>query len=441
MPYVPPRRTTSTATTITVNSSSLAWLPTKGSWGAVSLNTAESIKGDFGPAFPSSRNLGSLFNDFSGAVWNPYIGTYGAMLFHGGGHSGSGPYNGGGNPPYTPMLENSVYMWRADTREWSRLTDPMYPGTVAQFGPYDWGWSVLRTIDDLTEADEPLKTYGELRTNVPASNHSRWLLGILPPTNGGGSAGSLVLPNLSAVHITGAGSSGQMHVLNCATALAAGSANGYTGWSRLGSINSDNRRGWAGCVDTFNGYIYVSNAGFPSTYALNRYNIGAGTWSTTNPTGWSIGSDAALPIVYALTHHIMVLMRTDFTLRVINADATPMTIATATTAGSAPTGGAPGSGSGGGTCWCPDLGSYGAIVHYNYVTHEVKACYAPSNPLGGGMWTWATLSSSNTPVGRGNAEHWYNRFQYAPALKSFFLCSMPNDSYGGIVCFRPSEIP
>lgn len=430
--YVHPRRATSSATTIRV-SGLPSWLPPAGSWGAVSLNTAESVKGDFWPAFPSSRNLGSLFNDFSGAVWNPYIGTYGAMLFHGGGHSATSSYS--------PMLDNAVYMWRADTRQWSRLTDPTYPGTVAPFGPYDWGWSVPRTQDDFTEADEPLKTYGELRTNVPCSNHTRWMLGVLPPANGGGSQGSLVVPNVSAGHITGAGASGQMHLLDCNSALSLGSANGYQAWSRRGSVYSDNRRSWAGCIDTYNGYIYASCAGFPSTYALNRYNIATATWASANPTGWSIADDAAMPIVYALTHHIMVVMRSNFTLRVISADASPMTINTATVTGSPPTGGGPGSGSGGGITWCPHLGSYGAIVHYNYVTHEVKACYAPSNPLGGGTWTWSTLSSSNTPSGRGDAEHWYNRFQYAPALKSFFLCSMPNDSYGGILCFRPSEIP
>lgn len=445
MPYIPPRRAISTATTIQVNSSSPAWLPDKGSWSTTllgakpaSLNDANDIRGNFSPKFPSTRNWGGangLFADFSGAVWNPHLGTYGGMMFHGGGHATS-----------QGMLDNGVYVWLADDRSWRRLTDPgPYPGDLIEYGTGNdekyWGIASYPVPgDDFSTANEPLKTYGEVKTNVPASNHSRWLPCILPPGNGGGSQGSFILTNVTAGHNTGAGVSGQMHALNCASALSFGSVNAYQAWSRLGPIRDGNRRAWAACVDTYNGYIYASNAGFPSSYELNRYNIATGTWTTANPTGWNSSSDAAYPIVYAATHHIMVVLRDDFTVRVINADASPMTISTATVSGSPPSGGAPAVGTGGGLTWCPDLGIYGAFVHYNYVTHEVKACYAPANPLSGGSWTWATLTANNTPSGRGDAVHWYNRFQYAPALKSFFLCSMPGDAYGGILCFRPLEI-
>jgi hypothetical protein len=138
---------------------------------------------------------------------------------------------------------------------------------------------------------------------------------------------------------------------------------------------------------------------------------------------------------------MLIVMKQDFSIAVMAAGGSPLTLVTCTATGTPPNGGPPNGGDGGGFVWCPDLGSYGAAVHYNYVTNVVKACYAPANPLSGTGWNWVTLSASNSPSGRGDAVHWYCRFQYAPALKAFFLCSMPNDSYGGIVCFRPSEIP
>jgi hypothetical protein len=110
--------------------------------------------------------------------------------------------------------------------------------------------------------------------------------------------------------------------------------------------------------------------------------------------------------------------------------------------------------SGRGFVWCKDLGAFGAIVHLSIndiftdlaVTRcEVYACYAPANPFTG-TWTWAKLTTNNMPaLATGtsylNNRLLYNRFQYAPALKSFFLLGTPSDPSGGIVCFRPLEIP
>jgi hypothetical protein len=415
-----PRRVTSTPTTIIV-SGLPSWLPTAGSWGAVSTKTAESIKGNF-PYFTSARDwsgVNGLWSDYSGAVWNPHIGTYGAMLFHGGGHASS-----------IGMLDNGVYMWRADTREWSRLVDPTYPGDL---GANDWVYPRNPPYDSAL-----LNTYGEVATNVPASNHSRWYPCILPPGNGGGAYGSLILPGLASIHTGDAGTTGQAHKLDCQAAITATSANANSAWSRIGPVGATNLRSWAGCVDSTQGYIYSSNSDYPAQAQLLRLNINTLTWSDASPSGWT--SWRGQPIQFVSEHNMLIVMNSSFGLAVMNAAGAPLSLVTVTTSGTPPTGGAPSSGQGGGFVWCPDLGSYGAVVHHNYTNNVVKACYAPANPLSGTGWSWATLSSSNSPSGLGNPNHFYNRFQYAPALKSFFLCSIPNDSYGGIACFRPSEI-
>lgn len=438
-----PRRAISTATTITVNSNALpSWLPAAGSWSgtiasgtAVSTNRADdsAVKGDFPPAFPVSRSFGNgaLWDDFTGAVWNPHIGSYGAMLFHGGGHSAT--------TSYSPMLDNAVYIWNANTRQWGRMTDPMYPGSVPPFVPYDWGWSVPRVGDNLTNADEPLRTYGELQANVPASNHSRWLPCILPPEHGGGSQGSLVIPILAAVHITGAGQSTQSHVLDCAAAISAGSANGYTAWSRQGGLNPyHDGRCWSACVDTTNGLIYVSGE---NSGALSRYNVATATYSNATPSGWSGSGFNSRAMVYSPLHQAIIALNSSANIGVVPTALTgALTLTSKVPTGTKPSAGLPSVGSGGGATWCPDLGQYGALVHYDYVNKVVRPCYAPANAVSG-TWNWGSpLASSNTPS-HGDAVHWYNRFQYAPALKSFFLVSMPTDAYGGILCFRPSEIP
>lgn len=438
-------RLTSTPTTLTVTNLP-AWLPPKGSWSgtlasgqAVSLNTAESIKGDFPPAFPASRNLGALFEDFSGAVWSPHIGINGAMLFHGGGHSAT--------TTYSPMLDNAVYMWRADTRLWSRLTDPTYPGSVPGFGPFDWGWSRPRTTDNLLEADEPLRTYGELRENVPCSNHSRYNLTVLPPARGGGSSGSLVLARVTSAHITGAGQSNWGHKLDCAAALGLGSANAYQAWERFAvgpnPHLTDSITSASSCIDTARGYLYqTANSAAP---LITRYKFGSAGYESCTPSNWGstyfrLFHSGRAQMVYVPILDCIVWLNADYEIAVSVANGSPNNLTAVVTPPVTGTANRPAATAAEkfGATWCPDLGNNGALVCWDYRTNLVHACYAPSNPLAG-AWTWALLTANNRP-NPGNATWWYARFQYAPALKSFFLCSMPNDAYGGILCFRPSEI-
>jgi hypothetical protein len=179
---------------------------------------------------------------------------------------------------------------------------------------------------------------------------------------------------------------------------------------------------------------------------VTRYKFGSPGYETCSPSNWgstyfSSHNSSQATMVYAPEIDCIIWLNTSYALAVttgVNAGTNLPAVSSPPVSG---TGNRPSSVTAErfGATWCKDLGSFGAIVCWDYRTNLVHACYAPSNPTSG-TWTWAVLSSSNTPS-PGDAIWWYNRFQYAPALKSFFLCSMPTDSYGGIVCFRPSEIP
>jgi hypothetical protein len=453
MAYVPPRRITSTPTTITVSSPpSVAWLPDKGYWSTpsnpvsgakpASLNTASSQMGNF-PNFPSGRFFESLWTDYSGAVWNPHIGTYGAMLFHGGGHMAG----------QNAMADNGVYMWRADTRQWSRLADVSYPGEVTD---NDWFGSV-KPYSPLYATPS-----GEVATGVPAANHSRSVPCILSPA-WSGSQGALCLPVCRSIGNIGDQASNFPHELDCDLALQVGSAAAGQpggGWSRIGTNFTSNGTAMSATADNSRGYLYIP---FGNINELHRFNIQTNTWSNVSPSGWfSTFGGTAWAIEHAPSIDCLLFMNTSFDIIVIPAGGSPLVATKKTPTGTKPTLGPDESDTSGcGFVWCPDLphptvpGVFGAMVTLQMsdlvsgpmTRCQVSACYAPADPVNG-TWEWRQLAQNNMPTGLWdsrasyyNNKLWYKRFQYAPALKSFFLCSMPNDSYGGIACFRPVEIP
>jgi hypothetical protein len=442
-----PRRAVSTATTITVNSNALpSWLPAPGYWSTpsnpvsgskpASLNTASSQMGNFPPHFLSGRFFESLWNDYSGAVWNPYIGTYGAMLFHGGGHMAG----------QKAMADNGVYMWRADTREWSRLADVGWPGEVT-----DTDWFTNGPYSTLYNTPS-----GEVATGVPAANHSRSVPCILSPA-WSGSAGGFCLPSARSIGNIGDLSSNFPHALNCATALSVGSAaagQSGGGWSRLGGAHPSGLTGiWAATADNVRGNLYIQAQ---NNGQLWRFNITANTWTDVSPSGYGSSGFQNRTLEYAPSLDCVIQMDANYDLAFIPAGGSPLTLTKRTTAGTKPTPNYDSDdGAGYGFIWCPDIPPYGAVVHLTtsnlfegpMLFCDINACTpSSSNPLTA-TWTWSKLVANNmpttlhNPTSYMNNRHLYKRFQYAPALKSFFFCTMPNDTYGGIVCFRPSEIP
>jgi hypothetical protein len=373
------------------------WLPARGTWAQVSLDAADDAKGDFPPAFPATRDLVSLFTDFTGAVWNPHVGALGAWLLHGGGHQ--------------QYLGNEVYAWSADTRRWARLSDPTYPGEVPLS---DW-----EAYTEPPFASPLLDERAELATGVPASSHSRWHPSILPPAAGGGPQGSLLVPFASAIHTSGNGTCGQGHRFDCASRT----------WSRLGDPNPVISGGqcWSSCVDASRAAVFTFG-----NSAVSRLDVASGAFAEVDLPGYYGSGFEKVPAAHALEHDVIVLLDSAYGIRVIDA-ASPTALVAPTVTGAAP---AATEDQSYGLTWCPDLPPHGALVCLDYATLAVMACFAPEDP-GAGTWAWQELVATNRPA-FGQSGLFYNWFQYAPALRAFFHAGGAHD---GMWCFRPTEIP
>jgi hypothetical protein len=405
-----------------------AWVPVAssslGMWGQVSTNIAGDplVVGDFGTRFPNTRNLDQLFTDYTGTFFNRYVGTYGAYVLHGGGHDA--------------YLGNEVYAWMVDTQVWQRLSDPVYPGDLPT---EDW-------VLGHTPTASIIVTYGELTAEVPASNHSRWLMNTIPPANGGGAQGSMLLPRLSSLHTNGTLSVPWPHRFDFNAALTTGPSGANAAWSRYAPAADTILTGTGNtgaCFDTINTYSYTCNQ-----TQLSRYNPSNTTYTNVTPSGWSTfcvgGSDPSYTVMlFAPTISAFLVMRNDFAFRVVAAASGALTLSNPGTPNGTPPTGVGGGSEDHGMTWCEHLGTNGGFVWFDHRNNAVRACIAPASPLSQ-PWTWTTLAASNSPS-VGNAIHWYSRMQYAPAIKAFLIAGLAEGSLssGGMWCFRPSltDIP
>ena len=117
--------------------------------------------------------FGKIVNDFSGGVFNPYWGSLGAMVFHGGGHSAT--------------YDNSVVILDLNDLTFKRLSNPTPSNNGAN-------WT--------DSASDPAfnTTYCEYGDAQPGSAHTYDTLAILPPGDGGAPYGSLIRVSSHAVH-------------------------------------------------------------------------------------------------------------------------------------------------------------------------------------------------------------------------------------------------
>ncbi len=383
-----------------------SWVPAAGSWAQVSLNTVDAtIKGDFPPRFLSSRSISAKCENYSGAIWNQHYGTLGAWMFWGGGHSATD-------------LGNEVYAWLADTRRYVRLSDPTYPGSVAVSPNWVTG--------DVNSAyDEPLRTFGELAVGVPAASHSRWNPCVLPPGNGVGAYGALAIPYQSAFHIGGNTQSSQGHAFDCSAAQ----------WSRVGDGGTALLGGWTSCADTSgNLYRALSNG------SVQKLAAGGSAWQTFNPSGWSGTVGREGPMLYIPGHDRIAAWRLNggvLRLYLLDAASLSTAVVVPTLSGTAPS--VPAAGGYGapvpamGMTWCEPLQ---AICGFLEGSKQVWALRRVTNTA----WTWQQLTASNSPTLTGSAgdPELYNRFQYAPALRSFLVTRQIGNLE--MWAFRPTEL-
>lgn len=386
------------------------WLPARGSWAQVSLNRVDaSLAGNFPPRFPSSRNMGigGISDNFSGAVWNPHYGVLGAWVLWGGGHSQT-------------SLENTVWIWAADTRLWTRLSSPTYPGDV----PASPDWV---SGDSNADFSEPLRSYGELVTGgAPAASHSRYHPCILPPGNGIGSAGALAIPYQSAFHLGGNTISAQGHKFD----FSAGH------WSRLGNLEPSAESSWSSCTDSAGNVYRADNRN------LWKLSAGSSTWQAMSRTGWgSVGRYGPvlhipgldLIAAFRLVGGALTLFVTPASPSSASVTKPPMQSQGFGVSAEPDGSGAPDIG----MTWCADLGG---VAAFREATGEVWLLRPPSASPTTAAWVWSKLASTNAPrlVRANTGVPLYNRLQYAPSLKSFFICR--DISAFDMWCFRPQEI-
>jgi hypothetical protein len=115
-------------------------------------------------------NFHTIIDAFSGGVYNPYWGTFGAMIFHGGGH--------------VSTYDNSVLMLDFNDLTFKRLSNASPQSTFTHTDP-----------DPLFD-----QVRGAYADGQVGSGHSFDMLAIMPPADGGAAAGSLLKVSGQGVH-------------------------------------------------------------------------------------------------------------------------------------------------------------------------------------------------------------------------------------------------
>ena len=188
----------------------------------------------------SGETNGISFLRYSGGVYNPYLGDYGAHVIHGGGHATS--------------EDNSVFLANYNTLEFERVgdptdlgakflayTNPPYSDTVVwgygssygyfiAKGPNSTGWTYPTNAALYELPDDSEVNPRECAPGRPGSAHTYDCLLILPPSMCGDPQGALIRPIASAIGTTAARGTGWSHVFLFSTkAWSRWSNNAYPG--------------------------------------------------------------------------------------------------------------------------------------------------------------------------------------------------------------------
>ena len=164
-----------------------SWAPASGDATRV-VTTANTFLSQNGNLAGWESAFGKIVNDYSGGVFNPYWGSLGAMVFHGGGHAAT--------------FDNSVVILDLNDLTFKRLSTPT---------PSNNGANWIRTSS--TQPLDPAfnRTYCEYGDAQPGSAHTYDTLAILPPEDGGAPYGSLIRVSSHAVHFNLSRNTGWSH--------------------------------------------------------------------------------------------------------------------------------------------------------------------------------------------------------------------------------------
>jgi hypothetical protein len=167
-----------------------SWVPGAGELAVLTTtNTYESQN----PNIPGcASEFHRTVDDYSGGVYNPYWGTLGCMVFHGGGHAGTS--------------DNSVVILDYNDLTFKRIGKTyMTPPPIG--------------VDIAGSQVDPVT--GENPDGSPASPHSWDILAILPPSAGGGAYGTLITPHRQALNLPGQWGTDYAHAMDFAPGQSA----------------------------------------------------------------------------------------------------------------------------------------------------------------------------------------------------------------------------
>lgn len=351
-----------------------------------------------------------VYAAYSGGVYNPYYGQWGAHVIHGGGHSAT--------------QDNSVFIADFNTLRFERVGAPtMLPG----FQDYE------DRIKLGGFADDPTANPREVDTGVPGSAHTYDCLLILPPSISGDPRGALIRPVASAVGYGVSRETGWSHSFSFTAQK----------WSRL-STNACSRwtPGGSCAYDTERQRIWPLRS--DGSNALSYLDLGSRTWSNAPGSPQAVTGYPDMVYSAYCAHRDIVVMTThtenDAAARFywFNAGSNGQ----ARTPVSFSSGGLPPANWGKGSLlYIADLGKLiwftqaGGDYYY-----EIDV---PSNP--GSAWSW--IARPITGVARPSAldpapyASTYKRMDYSPQLKSLLWVTArsTNKSYefgGRVVVIR-----
>lgn len=371
-------------------------------------NTLDSVVVNHSPLGTAGAG-NNAFAQYSGGVYNPHYGTWGAHVIHGGGHSAT--------------HDNSVFIADYNDLAFKRLsTPPLLPNQ----SDYD---DLIRTggFPDSTTANPR-----EIATGVPGSSHTYDTLLIVPPSVCGDSKGGLLRPVASAIGYSASRETGWSHLFTF--------TNGA--WSRWSTNSASSAVPGGSCV-----FDSTRNKVWPlfseNTSFTPSLNLATRTWANTGggPLGVSGYPDmcysayAAHRDIVVFATHAASASSTNFYWFSASGDGKQRNVVSFSS-GSLPTA----IWGRGALLYIPEMQKL--IWFSNNGTDLYYEIDVPANPAS--QWSWvsrpitgAARPSQLSPVPYNST---YRRFDYSPQLKSLMwvTAQSPNLlSFGGrVVCIR-----
>lgn len=240
-----------------------AWVPS--TVGAAAKLAATNSLDDVDLTGVWSGDSAAHFGSYSGGAYNPYIGTWGAHVIHGGGHSASN--------------DNSVFLF-----DYNDLTYKLVgaPTQLASDADYEAA---------ITTAPNTVANPREVASGVPGSAHTYGCLNILSPALSDDAKGALIRPVAGAIGRAASRDTGWAHVFKFTTnTWERWSTNNAGAWSPGGST----------CFDTTRNKIWPINS--ETMAVVPSLDLASKTWTNLSQSYPGLGTNAYPDTVLSAYH-------------------------------------------------------------------------------------------------------------------------------------------